>query len=87
MPKLKDRHGSSKKKKEFSSHADMKPTPDQSKSNEHLDLPASSQGHPLTAAAHTSFVVSANWKNLAKVSKISKREIVLHTLYLNLHVY
>ena len=84
-PKLKDRrrrHGSSK---EFSSHSDINPTPGrgQSKSNGHLDLPSRSQGL-LTTAAHASSVVSANWKSLAKVSKVSiKREILffLYSLY------
>ena len=82
MPKLKDRrrgHGLSKKKKECSSHSDKNPMPGrgQSKSNGHLDLQASSQGPP-TVAAHASSLVSANWKSLAKVSKlVIKREIIL----------
>ena len=75
MPKLKERrrrHGASKKlpkEKEFSSHAYIKLTSgrNQSKPNGHLDLPASSQG-PRTVIS--SSVVSANWKNLVKVSKI-----------------
>ena len=77
MPKLKERrrrHRASKKlpkEKEFSSHADIKPTSgrSQSKSNGHLDLPLSSQGPRIVIS---SSVVSANWKNLAKVSKIRK---------------
>ena len=88
MPKLKDRrrgHGLNKKKKECSSHSDTNPMPGrgQSKSNGYLDLQASSQGPP-TVAAHASSLVSANWKSLAKVSKVSiKREILffLYSLY------